>query len=158
LQRFLGKYFGFLEFGLLVIRSAKADRDERIPFQNIENATKTIADPERFVADPVDFLRCNRFFFFFFALRFFLVFIARFFVADSSKSLETTAKGFGNGSSPSVGEEKSEFDRVAPQGDPTKRRPTRPSLAVCALAFWSANHKRLDHPAISPIPSRLCGS
>src|SRR5436309_6118578 len=43
------------------------------------------------------------------------------------KPLGTTAKGFENRSQRSVREEKSEFDRAAPEGDPWKRRPTRPS-------------------------------
>jgi len=61
----------------------------------------------------------------------------------TAKGFDTMPKGFGNRWWPSVHEEKSEFDRVAPQGDPGKGRPTRPSLTVFASAFPSANHKPL---------------
>jgi len=40
-----------------------------------------------------------------------------------AKGFDTMPKGFGNRWWPSVHEEKSEFDRVAPQGDRTKPRP-----------------------------------
>jgi len=76
----------------------------------------------------------------------------------ATKGVETTGKGIGNRSSPSVHEGNSEVCHVARQRDPAKRRPTRPSLTVFALAFSSANHKPLYHAAISPIPLRLCGS
>ena len=61
----------------------------------------------------------------------------------TAKGFETMPKGFGNRSLPSVHEEKSEFDRVAPKGDPTKRRPTRRGPPVFAFAFLGANHKPL---------------
>jgi hypothetical protein len=43
------------------------------------------------------------------------------------ETLGITGKGFGNRWSPSVREEKSEFDRVAAPGNPWKRTPTRPA-------------------------------
>ncbi len=79
-------------------------------------------------------------------------------VETTGKPFGMTGKGVGNRSSRSVREENSEFGRVAPQGDPAKRSPTRPSLAVFAWAFSSANHNPLDHRQFRRFPCRVCGS
>src|SRR5438552_19053663 len=57
LERFLGKYFGFLELGLFVIRSAEADRDEGVSLQNIKRSAESIADPISLVSEASDLFR-----------------------------------------------------------------------------------------------------
>ncbi len=72
-----------------------------------------------------------------------------------------TGKGIGNRSSRSVREENSEFGRVAPQGDPAKRSPTRPSLAVFAGRSQAQITSRLtignfaDSLAVFAAPKRI---
>src|SRR5947208_3419847 len=62
LECLLGKYFGFLELGLFVIRSAEADRNEGVSLQNIKRSAESIADPISLVSEASDIFRRRSFF------------------------------------------------------------------------------------------------